>query len=495
MKAKAEVIVEAPESCKVATPRALAEAMVRALGDHPDARWLEPGVGRGVFLDVLSESGVPRNRIRAIDVDPQRGQSDRLAVTSRPVDFLRWSQRTKQRFDRIVGNPPYVPIRRLAPSLRDAAMSIKALGGGRVPLGANTWYAFICASLDVLKANGSLAFVLPAAWEYADYAAPLRDRLQSQFETFAVYRCRSPLFQEVLEGAVVIVGQGYRKAPWHSERHEYASPERMIRMVANGSTNGKAKPRKATWRRGPPARAGSISLGDIMDFRLGGVAGDVDYFLMDETDRRERGLPEAAMRRVVTKAEHIKRAALTGADWSGLRDSGARIWLFSPPERLLSHRAVKEYLALGQVKGGCATDRFKIRNRIPWYRTPLPRSVHGFVSGMSGGGPWICISEMERLNATNTLYTVTFRQALSGNGKYAWALSLLTSPARTALGGNCRIYAQGLRKHEPGDLARTPVPRPSRVRGAKGTYRRALKLLLEGDEAGASRLADAYFGL
>ena len=69
---------------------------------------------------------------------------------------------------------------------------------------------------------------------------------------------------------------------------------------------------------------------------------------------------------------------------------------------------MKAYLERTVKDGGCKRRALKVRSRDPWYRTPLEPVIHGFMSGMSGWGPWVVFREMPRLAATNTLYVVRF---------------------------------------------------------------------------------------
>ena len=39
-----------------------------------------------------------------------------------------------------------------------------------MPANANYWVPFLVAGMRLLKPGGSLAYILPAAWEYANYA-------------------------------------------------------------------------------------------------------------------------------------------------------------------------------------------------------------------------------------------------------------------------------------------------------------------------------------
>src|ERR1044072_8635060 len=138
-------LAKPPETCRVATPENLAAAIVKAVKDTGDGMWLEPSHGTGVFLQAISDLGVPRRRIVAVDLGRQTAPADHLAATIRGIDFLRWSQRTPRRFDRIVGNPPYMSIKRLPVSLRRTAAQILDLDGNPIGEGANTWYAFVLA--------------------------------------------------------------------------------------------------------------------------------------------------------------------------------------------------------------------------------------------------------------------------------------------------------------------------------------------------------------
>ena len=188
----------------------LAEAMVRALGDTPGASWLEPSHGSGTFIQAIAQSGAGNDRIVAVDLDPATGAADRLATTLRGVDFLQWATETDRRFDRIVGNPPFISISQLSPSLQKTAASVMDLDGRPIGKGANLWYAFVLASLRLLRKSGCLSFILPSAAEFADYCSAVRRGVGESFGRLELYRCTRPLFDNVQEGTLVVVARDYR---------------------------------------------------------------------------------------------------------------------------------------------------------------------------------------------------------------------------------------------------------------------------------------------
>jgi adenine-specific DNA-methyltransferase len=480
---------DAPQQCKVYTPKPVAAAMVKRLGDRPALSWLEPSFGSGVFLEVLNVAGVSKERITAIDLDRQKQPADRFAQICRGSDFIRWSCQARERFDRIVGNPPYVGLNRLPPPLLESALSVRDPFGKDLSLGSNYWYAFLCASLHVLNPGGSFAFVLPAAWEFADYADGLRDNIHRLFRRVEVHRSTRPIFSSVQEGSIVLVGEAFLQSPGVLRKRQHAGPEALAlhlkRAVRLNSIVDEIKPRSSTR---------TTCLGNIVQIRIGGVTGNADYFLLTEAKRKSKHLPLGSVRPVLSKARHLVSARISKDVWRNLRDKGERIWLFYPPERSKSMPSVRRYLELRPDRGGCRKKLLKVRTRPLWYKTLLPAKCDGFISGMSTSGPWISFSAMPQLTATNTLYVITFRKRLSREAKSAWALSLLTSTARQAIRLKQRRYAQGLSKLEPGDLAELYIPKPRTTKGATKVYNEAIRNVLSGNLKAAEAIADRFLG-
>jgi adenine-specific DNA-methyltransferase len=197
-----------PPECKVYTPPQLAAAMVHAIEPSPHDYWLDPCIGSGAFVAPLREYGVPKERIVGIDIDSASGAEDMAATTVRGVDFFEWCGSTGRRFTKVIANPPYVAIRRLHPRLQQTLLTFGGGSDTSFALRSNYWCAFLSACLRVLDHHGSLAFVLPAAWDYAFYANDVRQTVLRDFRSVEVHRCFEPLFPSVREGCVVVTVQG-----------------------------------------------------------------------------------------------------------------------------------------------------------------------------------------------------------------------------------------------------------------------------------------------
>jgi hypothetical protein len=231
-------------------------------------------------------------------------------------------------------------------------------------------------------------------------------------------------------------------------------------------------------------------LGSIAKIRLGGVTGDAGYFLMNERRRQELGLPEEALTPIVSKAKHLRSHSIDRQVWADLKAVGERVWLFSPSPELAKAGKTKKYVALTPEAGGCNKEAYKVSIRAPWYCTPLPSPADAFLSGMSQDGPWLCINEMRKLNATNTLYVVSFKTRTREHW-YMWALAMLSSTAQKQIQRIGRRYADGLVKYEPGQLGEILLPKLRDDGDYRSLYERAVRQLLNGDSRAAKDVADS----
>ena len=462
------------ENCRVYTPIPLAESMVRIVGDSPNAHWLEPSFGTGNFLNAISKLSVPPSRVTAIDLDECPSPTDHLADSSRGVDFLAWSTSTDRRFDKIVGNPPYVSMHRLCEVQRASARATPSPDPRlKVAQSSNLWLAFLHACLFLLKRDGDIALVLPAAWQYADYAKQTRLFVDSNFADVTMVRPKNRIFSGVKDGSVILIAKGYK-----NERRQVS--KQLTCDIENIESEVKTESKRRFTRKAKRYTGPAIPLREIVRIGIGGVTGHTSYFLMNEQKRKELKLPARALLPVVSRKTHLREAILEKSDWQILKEMGERVWLFSPTDSVIDHPAVSSYLSTAVKNGGCDRTRTKIISRTPWYRTSMPMDVDAFLSGMSSEGPWLCINEWPQLSCTNTLYTLRFKHRPTLEEKCALGLSFLSPYVRNQFDESCRIYPDGLRKHEPRDISSIRIPLFKPLRRHISLYRKAIELHNQG---------------
>jgi hypothetical protein len=356
-------------------------------------------------------------------------------------------------------------------------------------LRSNYWCAFLSASLRLLERGGDLAFVLPAAWEYASYAKSLRDEVRRSFRLVETHRSMRPLFPEVQEGCVVLIAKSFLSPPQETRAYIHSDSRELVEALHNGTP-----PERIVAKAPIVQRAKTKAFSDVFSLRIGCVTGDASYFLLTEEERMKHRLPFSAMQPVVSRAKHLVDAQITFAGWNHLRCQNERVWLFSPDRSALRFKAVQAYLSLGEDI--CNLSSYKLKHRDPWYMVPDVRTdAVGFMSGMTKAGPWLCLRSMRDLAATNTLYAISDKKRMTYAERCGWALSMLSTPVRQQFHGLARRYADGLSKLEPRDVSALRLPEPPQIIGAAAVYKQALEALLSGRESDAVRIADETFGI
>ena len=232
------------------TPPVLATATLDAIRPFLEAgrapAILDPACGGGSFLvptarrliDMHIATGVPvaeacatvTGQLQGIEVDPglaalsgnllgrmirreygiQQDTSGIVCCANTLATSL------DQRFDLIIGNPPYSKLFRSGvDQLTEAA--------GRADLGGHTnlYALFMIKALDWLKPGGGLAFVLPTSFVAGPYFAGLRQEIRKRARVveLAMHQQREDLFIDATQDVCLLVLQ--RHGPGVTDDHHY----------------------------------------------------------------------------------------------------------------------------------------------------------------------------------------------------------------------------------------------------------------------------------
>ncbi len=143
---------------QVFTPDAVVRAMLALRRRH--GRVLEPACGDGAFLRHLPQAV-------GIEIDPAQCPAGALNM-----DFFAYPE--SERFDTIIGNPPYVRFQDIAPSTR------QRLNSSLFDARSNLYLFFIEKCLRHLKPGGELIFITPRDFLKASSAVKLNKLLLEQ---------------------------------------------------------------------------------------------------------------------------------------------------------------------------------------------------------------------------------------------------------------------------------------------------------------------------
>jgi tRNA1(Val) A37 N6-methylase TrmN6 len=168
----------------VPTPEAIVDSMVERLfaitTPTRDSTVLDPGCGDGAFIQGIirwcKSRGVAVPQVTGIESHPGRASEARERVASFPSvriecrDFL---VDNPNRYDYVIGNPPYVSILQLPEKERRGYRARYEAARGRFDL----YILFFEQSIKMLKANGRLVFITPEKYLYVKTCEALRKLL------------------------------------------------------------------------------------------------------------------------------------------------------------------------------------------------------------------------------------------------------------------------------------------------------------------------------
>jgi tRNA1(Val) A37 N6-methylase TrmN6 len=158
--------------------------LFRGRPPKPSDDVLEPGCGTGAFIGGIvrwceeHRKDVPH--LVGVESDPRLAGEAKEAfrgrheVETRQRDFL---PQPTERFNFVIGNPPYVSILGLTESEKQDFRATYETAQGRFDL----YLLFFERALKILKPEGRMVFITPEKFLYVDTAAPLR-RLLSMFQ-------------------------------------------------------------------------------------------------------------------------------------------------------------------------------------------------------------------------------------------------------------------------------------------------------------------------
>lgn len=449
------------------TPQDVARFLVRCVVRSSTDRLLDPACGDGQFLRL-------HRNIVGVDVS---GSSCAAARASAPWaavhegDFFAWAEQARERFDAVVGNPPFIRYQLFSGAARERALRLARRAGARLSALASSWAPFVAASATLLKPGGRMGFVVPAELGHAPYAVPLLEALCEAFERVHVIALREKIFPELAEDAWLLLacGKGGRTTrieftPCESFAPFAAPPPgkevSLARWRAHGSRLRRFLCPEAVldYYASLAAQDGCVRLSELATVGIGYVSGANDFFHLRPSQARLFGIPDEFLRPSVRKGDQLPEGPVTPAV--------VRRWLAQDLPVLLLDLSrcrelpdsVKRYLDTSA--GAAARATYKCRNRVPWYVVPDVVVPDAFVSYMCGDRPRLA-RNLAGCVCSNSVHAVRFcNGAPPRHIQTAWnhpICDLSKELEGHPLGG-------GMLKLEPREAARVLIPLSLKLR-------------------------------
>lgn len=259
---------------QVFTPPAIVKLMLGLI--HGKGRILDPACGDGAFSQQLAASYQERV---AIEIDPRFCPSYALNL-----DFFAYPE--SEKFDTVIGNPPYVKARDISPTTA-LRLTSRLLKGH-----ANLYCHFIEKCVRHLNPGGELIFITPRDFLKATGAAQLNTWLYDQGSfTDVIELGDARIFDGAMPNCIV----------WRFEkgnRRRRLADGRHMRMVGG----------QLTFTRG----IYSVPLANVFSVKVGGVSGADSIYAHQELGNTDfvcsRTAQTGELRRMIFPDRHTNSA-------------------------------------------------------------------------------------------------------------------------------------------------------------------------------------------
>lgn len=456
------------------TPLPLAEMMIGLFKDDRAIRSvLEPSCGDGVFVDGLIRTGAIRQieTVTAIEIDP--GEADKVSrkagteekVTVLNQDFFEFYQGHKEdRYDLILGNPPYIRYQYLSEDQRESMSAILTSHGMKANKLVNTWVGFLVACVQMLSEHGRIVFVIPAEIMQVAYAEDLRLFLADSLSRITLITFEELVFPDIEQEIVVFIG-------------EKGGDEKGIRIIElsnlndlNGFNLGLSEFQKMQhahekWTkyftdkreneliREIRSHDGFRKLSDIAVINVGITTGNNKYFSVDQKTVDEYGLGET-VRPLIGRSSHAHSVYFLEEDWKKNVEAGKAAYLIDFPDIPYKEypRKYKKYIREGEKQGEHKGYKCSIRER--WYRIPSIWVPDAFFLRRNNLYPKFVLNCCDAVS-TDTMHRIKFKEGIEPE-RIALSYYNSISFAFTEICG--RSYGGGVLEILPGEVGEIMVP-------------------------------------
>lgn len=406
------------------TPEPLAEFILKwGINGSTNSDILEPSCGDGVFIEQLRDLKLKYKSVTAVELDPIEARKvDKIELKNKQVindDFHTYCNNTLQRFDLIVGNPPYIRYQFFDRQQQVEAGDIFIKAGLTYSKLTNAWVSFVVGSSLLLKdKGGKIGFVLPAEILQVSFALQLRKFIAQFYNKINIISFEKLVFPDIQQEVVLLLCEKNGSKEHNIEHIELKdaselksldtaklkSPQKKIDFKSNKWTFYFLDQEEIDFLENIATKRNIPTLGKFANVEVGITTGSNDFFTVPLTTVEEYDLHDYA-KPMVGRSVQVNSVIFTEKDWQKNKFSKAKAHLLTFPDKqnLNQKNGAVKYIAYGESIGIHKGYKTGIRN--DWFVVPSLKISDALFIRRNNLYPRLIINQAEAYT-TDTMHRV-----------------------------------------------------------------------------------------
>lgn len=454
------------------TPEPIASFILKwGINGSSDYDILEPSCGDGVFLEQLKENNHKFKSVTAIEFDDVEAEkAEKIKLKNKSVintDFHLYCNETTERFDLVVGNPPYIRYQYFQEEQQNEAIKVFNRAKLKYSKLTNAWVSFVVGSSLLLKEKGKIGFVIPAELLQVSYAQQLREFLAHFYNKINIISFEKLVFPDIQQEVVLLLCEKSGSDSHLIEHLELRnaselekldvsklkSPTKKIDFKSNKWTYYFLEQEEINFLEKIATTRKIPTIEKYADVEVGITTGSNDYFtvplpIVEAYDLKEYAKP------MVGRSVQVNSVIFTKEDWQLNRQTKAKAHLlvFPAKEKINGHKGANSYIKLGESMG--INKGYKTGIRDDWFVIPSIKLSEALFIRRNNLYPRLILNEAMAYT-TDTMHRVFIKKDTNKNAFIASFYNSLSLAFSEIVG---RSYGGGVLELMPSEAGKILLP-------------------------------------
>lgn len=431
---------------------------------------LEPSCGDGIFLSQIRNNGFQFKSLKAIELDPTEYEKasalKSVNTTIINYDFLEYCNKTNEKFDIIIGNPPYIRYQFFDKEQQTEAEKIFKSAKLKFSKLTNIWVSFVIGSSLLLKEEGKIGFVLPAEILQVSYAKELRNFLANFYNKISIISFEKLVFPNIQQEVVLLLCEKNNTQQHLINHVELKDANDLLKFDLSRLENNRKhidfnnnkwtfyflEQEEINFLENVALKYNIPLIKNFANVEVGITTGANNFFTINKDTVKDFGLEEYALP-LVGRSVQVNSLIFSEADWIENVNNDSKAYLVSFPSKTLKQlNGAKQYIKFGESldihKG------YKTGIRDFWYVVPSLKKSDALFVRRNHKYPKLVINEASAYT-TDTMHRVYIHSKVNKDSFVASYYNSLTFAFTEVCG---RSHGGGVLELMPNEVESVLLP-------------------------------------